>query len=95
VTTGRRAQLGRADTGRRVRTGTTETGMWAQTFLAAMDMWAQTHMGRSRHVGADATTGTDLVGTDVFPEITMSQKLVFGCMVRFVSGVQKILVLLS
>jgi hypothetical protein len=58
-------------------------------------MWARTHMGRSGHVGADATAGTDLGSADVFPEMTMSQELVFGCRVRFVCGVQKILVLLS
>ena len=38
---------------------------------------------------------TDLVGANMFPEMVMSQKLVFGYRVRFVSGVQKILVLFS
>jgi hypothetical protein len=57
-------------------------------------MWVRTHMGRTGHVGADATAGTDLAGADVFLEMIVSQKLVFGYRVRFVSGVQKILVLL-
>jgi hypothetical protein len=69
--------------------------MWARTFLATTGMWARMRMGRSGHVGADATAGTDLAGANVFLEMTVSQKLVFGCKVRFVSGVQKILVLLS
>jgi hypothetical protein len=69
--------------------------MWARTLLVAMGMWAQTCTGRSRHVGADATAGMVLVGADVFLEMIVSQKLVFGCRVRFVSNVQKKLVLLS
>jgi hypothetical protein len=80
--------------GRRARTGTAEMDMWVRTFLVATSMWVRTHMGRTGHVGADATAGTDLAGADVFLEMIVSQKLVFGYRVRFVSGVQKILVLL-
>jgi hypothetical protein len=46
-------------------------------------------------VGANAMADRVLAGADVFLEMTVSQKLVFGCRVRFVSRVQKILVLLS
>jgi hypothetical protein len=62
----------------RAQTRTAETGMWAQTSLAATGMWARTRSGRSGHVGIDVTAGTVLVGADVFPEMTVSQKLVLG-----------------
>jgi hypothetical protein len=43
-------------------------------------------------VGMDSIVGRILAGVDVFLEITMSQYLGFGCKLRYVSGVQKILV---
>jgi hypothetical protein len=69
--------------------------MWAWTLLAATGIWAQTRTGRSGHVGVDTKANTVLAGADVFPKMTMSQKLVFQFWMRFVRGVQKILVLLS
>jgi hypothetical protein len=60
-----------------------------------MGMWARTRTGRSEHVGTDAKAGTVLASGDMFLEMTVSQKLVFLFRVRFVSGVQKTLILLS
>jgi hypothetical protein len=68
--------------------------LWMRTLLVAMGMWARTRTNKSGYVGANASAGRVLAGMDVFPEMTVIQKLVFGCRVRFVSGIQKILVLL-
>jgi hypothetical protein len=57
-------------------------------------MWGCMRTGGSGYVGADATAGRVLAGADVFPEMIVNQTLVFGCRVKFVSDVQKILVLL-
>jgi hypothetical protein len=52
--------------------------MWARTSLAATGMGVRMRMDRSGHVGVDATADTVLAGVDVFPKMTMSQKLVLG-----------------
>jgi hypothetical protein len=60
------------------QTGMAETSMWARTSLAATGMGVRMRMDRSGHVGVDATADTVLAGVDVFPKMTMSQKLVLG-----------------
>jgi hypothetical protein len=72
------AGSGRAETDMRARMGMAETSMWARTSLAATGMWVRMRTGRSGHVGADVMAGTVTVGTDVFPKMTVSQKLVLG-----------------
>jgi hypothetical protein len=71
--------------GRQSQTWTTDMGMWLRTLLAATSMCARTYTSRSRYVGADATVDRILASTDMFFEMTVSQKLVFGYKVRFVS----------
>jgi hypothetical protein len=70
-------------------------GRRVQTRMADTSMWARTRTGGFGYVGTDTSAYRVLAGTDVFPEMTVSQKLVFGYKVRFISGVQKRLVLLS
>ena len=69
--------------------------MWEWTLLAPIGMWVQKRTGGYGYVGTDVTAGRVLARMDVFPKMTMSQKLDFDYSMRFVSRVKKILILLS